>query len=181
MGQHNCRPQPGDLIAIYRPFYQHWALYVGDGYVIHVTGPQSILGSSSSSTRAKVKKELLKDVAGNNRWRVNNKYDRYRTPLPVKEIIRRAELWVGRQVPYDLLGGNCEHFVTMLRYGVGISGQVSKAGDRITGILSAVLFGVAAFVPPVAGGILVGAGAGAATGRILKRAIAKRMLRSHSG
>lgn len=29
-------PQPGDLIEIFRPAYQHWALYLGDGYVINV-------------------------------------------------------------------------------------------------------------------------------------------------
>lgn len=28
--------QPGDLIEIFRPAYQHWALYLGDGYVINV-------------------------------------------------------------------------------------------------------------------------------------------------
>lgn len=29
-------PEPGDLIEIFRPVYQHWALYLGDGYVINV-------------------------------------------------------------------------------------------------------------------------------------------------
>ncbi|NWZ34275.1 HRSL1 enzyme, partial [Brachypodius atriceps] len=130
MGQDNCKvpPQPGDLIEIRRPGYQHWALYVGNGYVIHVTdeGARSILGSSSSisATKAKVKKELLEEVAGNDKWRVNNKYDRSRTPLPVKEIIQSAEQWIDKQVPYDLLRSNCEHFVTMLRYGEELCDQV---------------------------------------------------------
>ncbi|NWY94091.1 HRSL1 enzyme, partial [Loxia curvirostra] len=121
-------PQPGDLIEIDRPLYQHWALYVGDGYVIHVTdeGTSSIFLSSSSisATRAKVKKELLKDVVKNDKWRINNKYDRSRTPRPVKEIIRDAEQWIGEEVPYDVLKKNCEHFVTKLRYGKGVSEQV---------------------------------------------------------
>lgn len=30
-------PQPGDLIEVFRPGYQHWALYLGDGYVINLT------------------------------------------------------------------------------------------------------------------------------------------------
>lgn len=30
-------PQPGDLIEIFRPAYQHWALYLGDGYIINLT------------------------------------------------------------------------------------------------------------------------------------------------
>ena len=29
-------PQPGDLIEIFRPFYRHWAVYVGGGYVVHL-------------------------------------------------------------------------------------------------------------------------------------------------
>ncbi len=34
---HPGDPQPGDLIEIFRPAYQHWALYLGDGYIINVT------------------------------------------------------------------------------------------------------------------------------------------------
>lgn len=34
---HPGDPEPGDLIEIFRPAYQHWALYLGDGYVINVT------------------------------------------------------------------------------------------------------------------------------------------------
>ncbi|NWZ98078.1 HRSL1 enzyme, partial [Nesospiza acunhae] len=123
-------PQPGDLIEIDRPGYQHWALYVGDGYVINVTpvdeGAPSLLVSTTSvfTKKAKVKKQLLKVVVENHKWRVNNKYDRSRTPFPVKEIIRRAEQWIDREVPYDVLSSNCEHFVTMLRYGEGVSDQV---------------------------------------------------------
>ncbi|NWZ34149.1 HRSL1 enzyme, partial [Brachypodius atriceps] len=124
-------PQPGDLIEIDRKIYQHWALYMGDGYVINVTpvdeGAPSLLVSTTSifARKAKVKKQLLKEVVADNTWCVNNKYDRSRTPLPVKEIIRRAEQWIDREVSYDVLGSNCEHFVTMLRYGEGVSDQVS--------------------------------------------------------
>lgn len=32
-------PKPGDLIEIFRPFYSHWAIYVGDGYVVHLAPP----------------------------------------------------------------------------------------------------------------------------------------------
>ncbi|XP_059711456.1 phospholipase A and acyltransferase 1-like [Haemorhous mexicanus] len=131
MGQDNCKPQPGDLIEIDRPGYQHWALYVGDGYVIHVTdeGASSISLSSSSihAKRAKVKKQLLKVVVENHNWRVNNKYDCSFTPFPVKEIIRRAEQRIGMEVQYNVLTNNCEHFVTELRYGVRVSEQVEKA------------------------------------------------------
>lgn len=31
-------PQPGDLIEISRALWSHWAVYVGDGYVVHLPG-----------------------------------------------------------------------------------------------------------------------------------------------
>ncbi|NWW80827.1 HRSL1 enzyme, partial [Climacteris rufus] len=108
--------------------YQHWVIYVGDEDVIHVTDErdQSLSGSSMSvlKNRARVKRQHLKEVVGNNKWRVNNKYDHSYTPLPVKKVIQHAERWVGREVPYDVLESNCEHFVTWLRYGVAVSEQV---------------------------------------------------------
>ncbi|NXS89544.1 HRSL1 enzyme, partial [Erpornis zantholeuca] len=122
-------PKPGDLIAIKRRGYQHWALYVGDGCVIHVTsrGERSSPFRIDSTEDGKVivKKELLKNVVEDDKWSVNNKYDRSHDPLPVEEIIRRAEHWIDKEVPYNVLECNCEHFVTMLRYGEGVSDQVS--------------------------------------------------------
>ncbi|NWY73423.1 HRSL1 enzyme, partial [Erithacus rubecula] len=127
----NGYPKPGDLIEIYRPLYQHWAIYVGGGYVIHVApvGENSPPASASSislvTRRANVKKDLLEDVVENNDWAVNNKYDQYRNPFPVEEIIRRAERQIGKVVLYRLFYKNCEHFVTKIRYGEGLSEQVS--------------------------------------------------------
>ncbi|XP_027739793.1 phospholipid-metabolizing enzyme A-C1-like [Empidonax traillii] len=126
-------PQPGDLIEINRGIYRHWALYLGDGYVLNVTpvdeGAPSLLVSTMSifTRKAKVKKQLLKEVVENNDWKVNNKYDQSHTPLPVKEIIQHAELYIDMEVPYDVLSKNCEHFVTMLRYGEGVSDQAKIA------------------------------------------------------
>ncbi|XP_039571657.1 phospholipase A and acyltransferase 1-like [Passer montanus] len=83
----------------------------------------SLSSSSIAATTAKVKKQLLTVVVENDEWRVNNKYDRSRTPRPVEEIIRRAEQLVGKEVSYNVLFSNCEHFVTELRYGDGVSDQ----------------------------------------------------------
>ncbi|KAI1891592.1 hypothetical protein AGOR_G00145370 [Albula goreensis] len=77
------------------------------------------------SRKAVVRMQLLKEVVGNNSYRINNKYDDNHTPLPVCDIIHRAQLFIGQEVSYDLLGNNCEHFVTLLRYGEGVSEQVS--------------------------------------------------------
>ncbi|NWI88689.1 HRSL1 enzyme, partial [Pitta sordida] len=125
-------PMPGDLIEIQRRgYYQHWVLYLGDGYVIHVTAADEDASPASASTvavcarKAMVRKQLLKVVVGNDYWHVNNKYDSSRKPFAVEEIIRRAERWINREWEYGLVKHNCEHFVTMLRYGEGVSDQVS--------------------------------------------------------
>ncbi|XP_030072638.1 phospholipase A and acyltransferase 1 [Microcaecilia unicolor] len=126
-------PQPGDLIEIFRPAYQHWALYLGDGYVINIApvdeGPATSFASAKSvfSRKALVRMQLLKDVVGSDTYKINNKYDDDYTPLPAEEIIRRAEYLIDQEVSYDLLGNNCEHFVTLLRYGEGVSDQAKRA------------------------------------------------------
>ncbi|NWI49794.1 HRSL1 enzyme, partial [Calyptomena viridis] len=125
-------PKPGDLIEIKRRLYQHWTLYLGDGYVIHVTAVDEDAPALSASTvtlctkKAMVRKQLLEEVVGDGDWYVNNKYDSCHAPFPVEEIIRRAESWINKEWTYGLVKKNCEHFVTMLRYGDGVSDQVSN-------------------------------------------------------
>uniref|UniRef100_A0A8C0GGG6 Phospholipase A and acyltransferase 1 n=1 Tax=Chelonoidis abingdonii TaxID=106734 RepID=A0A8C0GGG6_CHEAB len=99
-------PQPGDLIEIFRAAYQHWALYLG--VMMQTEGAVSSLASAKSvfSRKALVKMQLLKDVVGSDTYRIKNKYD---------------DIY---EVSYDLLGNNCEHFVTLLRCGEGVSEQV---------------------------------------------------------
>ncbi|XP_054580920.1 phospholipase A and acyltransferase 4 [Eptesicus fuscus] len=126
------QPKPGDLIEIFRLGYEHWALYVGDGYVIHLAPPDEYPGAGSSSifsvlsSRGMVKRELLRDVVGGCRYRVNNHLDHEHSPLPVNKIIRSAEEMVGKELAYSVLNRNCEHFVTDLRYGKARSRQAEK-------------------------------------------------------
>lgn len=51
----------GDLIEIDRGIYKHWVLYLGQGMVIHVTGPNNDI----TVEEADVKKMSLIEVAGN--------------------------------------------------------------------------------------------------------------------
>ncbi|XP_057584583.1 phospholipase A and acyltransferase 3-like [Hippopotamus amphibius kiboko] len=126
-------PQPGDLIEIFRPLYCHWAIYVGDGCVIHLAPPSEIAGAGAASVmsaltdKAVVKKDLLCVVAGRDHYQVNNKHDGKYDPLPPSKIIQQAEELVGREVLYKLTSKNCEHFVNELRYGVARSDQVRDA------------------------------------------------------
>ncbi|XP_042705640.2 phospholipase A and acyltransferase 1-like isoform X2 [Chrysemys picta bellii] len=98
----------GDLIEIFRFGYQHWAIYVGDGYVVHLAPPSEIPGAgfaslmSTLTNKALVKKERLLDVVGRHRYRVNNKHDRKFPPLPPGKIVRAAEQLVGQEMLYKV-------------------------------------------------------------------------------
>lgn len=102
-------------------------------YVVHPGAQGSISGDSADSVtlsltdKAIVKKELLCDVAGRDKYHVNNKHDDKYPPLPPSKIIQRAEELVGQEMLYKLTSENCEHFVNDLRYGVPRSDQVRDA------------------------------------------------------
>uniref|UniRef100_A0A671WQ47 LRAT domain-containing protein n=1 Tax=Sparus aurata TaxID=8175 RepID=A0A671WQ47_SPAAU len=125
---------PGDLIEISQPAHTHWAVYVGDGYVVHVDHRTSPLSGVSvaaySSSRfpltgnAVVRKEKLEGVAGNSQWKINNTRDMTSNPCPAHIIVREALRLVGNVIEYNEISNNCEHFVTKLRYGRALS-QVS--------------------------------------------------------
>nr|XP_008509385.1 PREDICTED: retinoic acid receptor responder protein 3-like isoform X2 [Equus przewalskii] len=120
MAQFCVEPEPGDLIEIFRIGYEHWAIYVGGG---EYPGAGSSSIFSILSSRAVVKQEPLRDVAGGCRYRVNNYLDHKYRPQPVNKIIGAAKEMVGEEIEYSVLSRNCEHFVTNLRYGAASSRQ----------------------------------------------------------
>ncbi|XP_058435537.1 phospholipase A and acyltransferase 2 [Marmota monax] len=130
MSLERTRAKPGDLIEIFRFGYQHWAVYVGKGYVVHLSSPSEVSGPSMSffssvlGNRAIVKKELLSVVAGVDTYWVNNKNDDKYEPLPPNEIVHQAEKMVGKYMLFSLIINNCEHFANKLHYGVSRSDQV---------------------------------------------------------
>ncbi|KAG8564132.1 hypothetical protein GDO81_016337 [Engystomops pustulosus] len=118
-------PQPGDLIEFSRPFYQHWGVYVGGGYVVHLTDQEGISSLSSAfGGSAVVRKERLENVANGCIYKVNNKYDEKIKPFPAEKVVRAALDLVDQTMPYSVTSANCEHFATELRYGKGFSDQV---------------------------------------------------------
>ncbi|XP_063173285.1 phospholipase A and acyltransferase 3-like [Candoia aspera] len=122
--------EPGDLIEIFRPGYQHWAVYVGLGYVVHLAPPSEVAGAGLASSTsvfantAVVKKELLSDVVGVDECRVSNKHDSKYSVRPANRIVFLAEKMVGQMVQYAITSQNCEHFANNLRYDVARSDQV---------------------------------------------------------
>uniref|UniRef100_A0A671WQF0 LRAT domain-containing protein n=1 Tax=Sparus aurata TaxID=8175 RepID=A0A671WQF0_SPAAU len=123
------KPEPGDLIEVSRSLYQHWAVYIGDGLVVHLVPPFAGAGASSvmsvAAQRAVVKKEKLSEVVGTDDWKVNNDLDEKYEPHQTDIIVKEALQLVGTEQPYDIVTWNCEHFAKKLRYGKAESWQVS--------------------------------------------------------
>uniref|UniRef100_A0A803T1V6 LRAT domain-containing protein n=1 Tax=Anolis carolinensis TaxID=28377 RepID=A0A803T1V6_ANOCA len=131
MAEENLEPKPGDLIEIDRVLYKHWAVYIDDGYVVHLVSDDAVrenppLSLSVRTQKAVVKCQLLSEASGENKWRVNNKLDEEHKPKPIWEIVITALQMVGEKIDYNLLKMNCEHFATDLRYGHPESGQVCR-------------------------------------------------------
>ena len=143
----------GDLLEFRRSFfYNHWGVYVGNGYVVHATGepnyesylPNSLntmIGSSSAlsgNVSCDVRKQPLEEVANTDLFYVNNLLDNdNESAFPPEEISTRAhDAWKKGSFKYHLISNNCEHFATNMRYGEPISRQV----EGITNIACAILY-----------------------------------------
>ncbi|XP_058875956.1 phospholipase A and acyltransferase 2-like isoform X1 [Acipenser ruthenus] len=127
---------------------ERWPPYFPGWFCFAAFPPGELSQPSGSSLmsvvceKAVIRKDLLREVAGGDRYRVNNKLDSKYSPRPVNKIVREAEQQVGKEVPYSLATKNCEHFVTELRYGCGESQQVREAVGAVGA--GVVLFGVLA-------------------------------------
>ncbi|KAK0155194.1 Retinoic acid receptor responder protein 3 [Merluccius polli] len=106
-------PKPGDLIQVSHSVYQHWAVYIGDGYVVHLT----YLAKCVTTEKAMVKMDRLQDVFKNSDWNINNTLDEEYEPLPAHVVVMAARRLVDSVMPYCVLWKNCEHFATELCYG----------------------------------------------------------------
>ncbi|XP_064865337.1 phospholipase A and acyltransferase 4-like [Oncorhynchus nerka] len=149
--------QFGDMIEIDRGRYNHWALYIGNGTVIHVVVQEKPsrsrcfrLCSSSSSlySNATITVDTLNNVAGQNRYQINNYLN-----LTAREdtIIKKdVEKMRGHTIPYNLLERNCEHFVTFLRYGQSKSKQVDDFLNNVLTGTAGVLGALTAFAASTA-------------------------------
>ncbi|XP_035387997.1 retinoic acid receptor responder 3-like [Electrophorus electricus] len=142
------KPKPGDLIEIFRGTYQHWVIYVGQGYIIHLVPPSEHAQAGAYSMMsvlcdmAVVKKEPLQDVVGTDRYTINNLLDDKYKPRPVKLILQDAHSLLGQELPYCVFSGNCEHFVTEMRYGKAESRQVRNIVEVGVGVGVATLIGL---------------------------------------
>ena len=121
--------QPGDLIQvkgsyIQQWFYSHFAVYYGNGYIIHVYKPT--LGEP-----VKVMQDLMVDIFQGSLVRKNNHMDNtihFHAKTP-REIVLTARSMVDQIWDYDLLTNNCEHFAAFCRYGRKVSLQSGGIAD----------------------------------------------------
>jgi hypothetical protein len=122
----NLRPEKGDMIEIKRKNYAHWVLYVGAGYVIHVVVKRGGI--------ARVMKEKLVDITMGSLCRVNNLLKAAQRlnlfARDISDIIWTAEQYLGNTLRYHLFDENCEHFVTLCRYGTAFSEQGLAANKK---------------------------------------------------
>ncbi|KAM3595022.1 uncharacterized protein V6R79_017181 [Siganus canaliculatus] len=146
--------KPGDLIEVFRAAYRHWAIYIGDYEVVHLVTPNDDVGSFSSvvmaidSNRAVVKRQKIWEVTDGDRFKINNLLDHKYQPRERHVIVREAISRVGEELPYSITSQNCEHFVTMLRYGKAESRQVQDAvviGGTVLAGIGILAAGIALF------------------------------------
>ena len=130
--------RPGDMIQvkgnfIVQWFYSHFAVFIGNGAIVHVA-------SSGNSYYGKtvVERALMVDEFKGKLVRKNNHLDNtdgfHIKPLP--QIVRTAREQVGEPWDYNLSTNNCEHFATWCRYGRKISLQAFGIGDVVSGEVS---------------------------------------------
>uniref|UniRef100_A0A672SSJ4 Retinoic acid receptor responder 3 n=1 Tax=Sinocyclocheilus grahami TaxID=75366 RepID=A0A672SSJ4_SINGR len=101
------RRTPRPLIRV---CLSHWAVYVGEGHVIHLAHPvteHALAGANSKMSvlheRATVKKGKLYVVVGNNDYHINNILDDKYEPRPIQEIVQDAHSLLGKELPYSVL------------------------------------------------------------------------------
>nr|XP_046157724.1 phospholipase A and acyltransferase 4-like [Oncorhynchus gorbuscha] len=132
----------GDMIELNRGQYKHWALYIGHGKVIQLVTPDRpskvafcSFSSSSGSVACKgtITIETLQDVTAGNPYKINNYLDDQYKPRRTDVIMGDVDKMRGSTIKYNLLGNNCEHFVTFLRYGKSESKQ---ADDFLNNVLA---------------------------------------------
>ncbi|GFO00259.1 group XVI phospholipase a2-like protein [Plakobranchus ocellatus] len=142
---------PGSLLEIDQGNYKHWAIYIGDRKVCHLT-VEAVMGGPSftaslaclKTNKGKILVQLFRDMLAGETPPVfvNNSRDSKWTPRSAEDIVTSALSYAGQKVRYDLVTFNCEHFANECRYGIKASLQVEDTADAAR--VGTVLLGVGA-------------------------------------
>nr|XP_006822065.1 PREDICTED: retinoic acid receptor responder protein 3-like [Saccoglossus kowalevskii] len=124
----------GDMLAFRHIVYDHFAVYIGNGNVIHLTGESEVVGISGKAqyvfsvsgkqyNKAVVKCDRLEDVDG--KARIKNKDAKNKPPLPPRQILARATEKLGP----------IEYNVEDLLIGIGIGALGIIAVGVVAGVI----------------------------------------------
>ncbi|KAL3870948.1 hypothetical protein ACJMK2_038973 [Sinanodonta woodiana] len=128
----------GDTIEFPRGCYSHWAVYIGNDKVVHLTGGDNDGNNGNVNSghifticgqtfnKALVKLDDFCNVALGSKAKVNLNKDRNMRPLSKDKIVERALSKIG-EIEYNVMWSNCEHFASWCRYGKEKSEQVETA------------------------------------------------------
>ncbi|XP_046563919.1 uncharacterized protein LOC124272761, partial [Haliotis rubra] len=94
----------GDILKFYRRLFCHFAIYTGDGMVIHRTKDKEVVG------------EKLSDVIQQCSFYIDNRRDKEMRPKSKSRIVKNARSRLGEK-DYEPFTNNCDHFATWCRYG----------------------------------------------------------------
>ena len=133
----NVKPIKGDIIRVKRKLgYYHYGIYIGHNKVIHYSAPEddSIFDNRNISIRMG---DLDKNFLRGDVLEVNIPYSSFYFRFVV---CRRAKKLLGthkfRDVEYDLLKNNCEHFANYCYFGDAVSAQSDYASQGLMGVFS---------------------------------------------
>ena len=128
--------RPGDVIFVERDFnlYRHYAVYVGDGEIIHYASESGDFGENISIHKTTMKKFLdgakqyfICKFPKHSRIRGYHLYTK-------RETVERAYQRLGEK-QYDLLDNNCEHFAVWCRTNISDSSQVKKLENGLLSLI----------------------------------------------
>ena len=133
----NVKPIKGDLIRVKRKLgYYHYGIYIGHNKVIHYSAPEddSIFDNRNIEIR---KGDLQANFLRGDTLEVNIPYSSFYYRFIV---CKRAKKLLGvhkfRDVDYDLLKNNCEHFANYCYFGEAVSAQSDYASQGLMGVFS---------------------------------------------
>lgn len=123
-------PIPGDIIFTERILYKHYGVYIGQGQVIHYTGPA---GHETDPTQADIiQTSIEKFLRGDELYIERSPEDFKYKPLEPTKVVERAISKLGKgKGKYNLVDHNCEHFANWCKYDVAFSRQVDDAAVTI--------------------------------------------------
>ncbi len=126
--------------------YEHWAVYVGEGEIVHYQAPRELNGLTAKLNSGVIQETLQEYMERQGEGmtvrlgKLSSEGDRrYFPALDPEVVVERARSKVGKK-EYNLIRNNCEHFAKWCKYGKEMSDQIER-GAVIASMLGGFLAG----------------------------------------